>query len=107
MKYQLVFQFNTAAIATIEAFDQFVALEEELISALDGRKDAIVDGHDFGMDEFNIFIHTNDPESLFIVVGDFISASHPEQAFSAGYRDFEDDDYTPLWPSSSTSFKVS
>lgn len=49
MKYQLVLQF---AAASMEDFDRLVALEDRLTGELDNR--ATVDGHDFGLGEFNI-----------------------------------------------------
>jgi len=55
MKCQLVLQFTAASM---EDFDRLV-LEDSLIQELEGL--ATVDGHDFGMGEFNIFILTDDP----------------------------------------------
>jgi hypothetical protein len=66
----------------------------------------MLDGHDFGRGEFNIFIHTDDPEGLFESVRITIANAYPELAFSAGYRKFEDDQYTVLWPPNSTTFSV-
>jgi hypothetical protein len=60
MKYQLVLQF---AAAVTEDFDRLVTLEDRLIAELDDL--ATVDGHDFGLGEFNIFILTDDPVESF------------------------------------------
>ena len=60
MKYQLVLHF---AAASKEDFDRLVALEDTLIGELDDL--ATVDGHDFGLGEFNIFILTDDPAESF------------------------------------------
>jgi hypothetical protein len=51
MKYQLVLQF---AAASMEDFDRLAALEEKLIGELEDL--ATVDGHDFGLGAFNIFL---------------------------------------------------
>lgn len=59
MTYQLVFQFTAD---TPDDFDHLVALEEKLIEGLNGT--AVVDGHDFGLSEFNIFILTDSPQWL-------------------------------------------
>ena len=60
MKYQLVLQF---AASSTEDFDRLVALEDRMIGELDDL--ATVDGHDFGLGEFNIFILTDDPAESF------------------------------------------
>ena len=60
MKYQLVLQF---AAASMEDFDRLVALEDKLIGELEDL--ATVDGHDFGLGTFNIFILTDDPAESF------------------------------------------
>ena len=60
MKYQLVLQF---AVDSMEDFDRLVALEDGLIEELDEA--AVVDGHDFGSGQFNIFILTDGPMPVF------------------------------------------
>ena len=59
MKYQLVLQF---AADSTEDFDRLIELEDRLIEELDV---ATVDGHDFGSGEFNIFVLTDDPVTVF------------------------------------------
>jgi hypothetical protein len=56
MRYQLVLQF---AADSLVDFDRLVALEDRLIEEL-GQL-AMVDGHDFGLGQFNIFVLTDDP----------------------------------------------
>ncbi|MEO6816128.1 MAG: ABC transporter [Edaphobacter sp.] len=101
MTHQLVFQFEAS---TEQDFRSLVELSEAVREALPDS--AILDGHDFGLGEFNIFIHTSDPESLFEPVCNTIAKVQPELAFSAGYRNFEEDRYTALWPPNSTTFSV-
>jgi hypothetical protein len=58
------------------------------------------------MGEFNIFIHTSDPQAAFVTFGNLIRASRPDLPFAAGYRAFDEDGYTPLWPQASNRFSV-
>ena len=60
MKYQLVLQFP---ISEDFDFDAIIELETELTFELGSEH--IVDGHDFGADEMNIFVLTNSPELAF------------------------------------------
>lgn len=56
MKRQLVLEF---AADSLPDFDRLIALETTLIEKLGNI--AIVDGHDFQMRRFNIFLLTNNP----------------------------------------------
>lgn len=100
--HQLVFQFDAK---TLEDFDQLSALEIALERGL--PKGAHLDGHDSGLGEFNIFIHTNDPVAIFEPIRAIISLKSPGISFRAAYRNFKEDAYTVLWPPSLTKFAVS
>jgi len=102
-KFQLVFQFPAK---TLEDFDRLTALEEAIYVELKGSKETKLDGHDCGRGEYNIFLHTNNPQADFAKFADLIGQFSPDLAFSAGYRSFEDDKYTALWPASFTTFSV-
>ena len=99
-RFQLVFQFSEPS--NLAEFDALIDLETALIAATG----MFVDGHDSGMGEFNIFIHTNNPRQTLEQAGGLIQTLRPGLSFAAGYRDFADDDYTPLWPLSLQSFVV-
>jgi hypothetical protein len=103
MKYQLVIQF---VAKNIEALDDLILLEEKLITKLAHREESFVDGHDFGMGELNIFIHTNEPLTLLEEAAEVIEGTHPGIPFAAGYRSFDDDTYVVLWPPGLESFRV-
>jgi len=101
-KYQLVLQFPFSGLSD---YDAMIVLEEALIAEL-GKK-VLVDGHDAGSGEMNIVIHTNDPGHIF----EKILSSHASDPLfprmKAGYRDFESDSFTRLWPKKSkTRFTV-
>ncbi len=91
MKYQLVLQFQAS---DLEDFGRLSEIEDRLIENL--GEDHLVDGHDFGSGEMNIFIHTNDPKSAFEKARKCLSP-HQEE-FVAAYRELKGEQYTVLWP---------
>ena len=101
MKYQLVLQFPAAST---EDFDRLVTLEDRLIAELDDL--ATVDGHDFGLGEFNIFILTNDPVESFDKAQRVVADQGIPNAMRSAYRLLNGEDYQILWPSSLKEFKV-
>jgi hypothetical protein len=102
MKYQLVLQFRASGI---EDFDAFVGLEELLIEKLPLGSE--VDGHDFGANEFNIFILTDHPKESFAAFETLIQQKNPRhQIKAAAYRELDNDDYLILWPPGLREFKV-
>jgi hypothetical protein len=54
MKYQLVLQFQAESV---QQFDELAVLEDLLVENLPSH--SVVDGHDFGSGELNIFILTD------------------------------------------------
>jgi hypothetical protein len=101
MKYQLVLQFQALSV---NDFDLLVALEETLRGVLEGLAD--VDGHDFGSGEFNIFVHTNEPEGIFGRIREVVNRLQSEHQMRAAYRDFDEQEYTILWPPDLKEFKI-
>ena len=92
MKYLLVLQFPGEQI---EDFDELLALELDLGLSLRGEH--VVDGHDFGSGEMNIFIHTDNPEEALRcakVPLNKLTTKH----YIAAFRDIEGKDYTVLFP---------
>ena len=72
--------------STLAGYDALIAIEDKLIKRLPAG--SALDGHDSGMDEFNIFIHNSDPQGFFKPVCDVIACCVPDIAFSAGFRSF-------------------
>lgn len=101
MKYQLVLQF---AATSMEDFDRLVALEDSLIEELGNI--ALVDGHDFGAGEFNIFILTDVPTESFEKAQRVATNQKIPNAMRSAYRQVDGEEYTILWPSSLNEFKV-
>jgi hypothetical protein len=101
MKYQLVLQFRAAST---EDFDDLVALEELLIEKLPLESE--VDGHDFGVDEFNIFVLTDHPKETFHASETLIQQRHPRQQLKAAYRELDKNEFVILWPPNLREFRV-
>src|ERR1700722_3537066 len=101
MKYQLVLQFAADSIAD---FDRLVALEDRLVEELDDL--TTVDGHDFGSGEFNIFILTDDPATVFGKAHEIVMNQGVPNVMRSAYREMDREDYVILWPSSLTEFSV-
>ena len=93
--YQLVFQFRCASL---EDYDTLVALEQQFISAI--RDHAIVDGHDSGCNEFNIFVHTDTPAASFTQLRPMLAAANLLPAVRVAYREFGSDLFSIVWPES-------
>lgn len=78
-----------------------MVLEESLIAALKDR--ALVDGHDFGAGEMNIFVYTDHPHTSFQIAQGLFG----DVEFAAAYRLFEEEDFVILWPANLESFSIS
>jgi len=96
MKYQLVLQFPTKWPWT---FNSLVRLEDQLIKLLGDS--ALIDGHDCGSGEMNIFIHTDDPFLTFQAITPHLTKKRWLPSVTAAYRLLSGDDYTVVWPKNS------
>jgi hypothetical protein len=101
MKYQLVLQFPAKSR---EDFDRFVAIEDSLIEELGDL--ATVDGHDFGMGKFNIFVFTDEPNAAFGKARRIAESQGVAKVMRSAYRELEGEVYVILWPPSGTEFSV-
>ncbi|MCU1320815.1 MAG: transporter related protein [Acidobacteriaceae bacterium] len=101
MKYQLVLQFHAT---TTDDFDELVALEDSLIENMEGPSE--VDGHDFGADEFNLFILTDHPKEVFAAAEKLIQRQRPRQKLKAAYREIGEESFVILWPPNLKQFRI-
>ena len=102
MKFQLVLQF---ANVTDDDFDDLVDLEDKIESQLQDEHD--VDGHDFGNDEFNIFILTDYPREASLEIRNILSKFYSSQ-FVIAFRALSEEKYNVVWPENYFGhFKVS
>ena len=97
MDYQLVLQFRGDDCLD---FDAMVSLEDEIQQIVEPI--AEVDGHDVGSGETNIFILTADPVATFERAAPLLSNASLLDKVRVAYRELRFDDFTVLWPTSST-----
>ena len=96
-KYQLVLQWPFADPSDL---DHLFYYERTLDWRL-SRRLAVVDGHDFGSGEMNIFIYTDNPTKAFEECRALIRSARIAERLAAAYRDREGDEYVRLWPAGS------
>ncbi len=101
MEYQLVAQFQFHASTNI---DQYIRLEDAIVANVGSS--AIVDGHDIGSGEFNIFILTNKPDMTFGTVKVVAESMGVEQRMRIAYRHAEEEQFTVLWPADLDRFEI-
>lgn len=99
--YQLVIQ-STIRGEERACLDQLAEVERLLEKAL--TPPALLDGHDIGSGESNVFIDTPTPEDTFEEIRTLVARGF--DGFRAAYRDYDDDHYTILWPSNLREFYV-
>ena len=98
MPFQLVLQFVGHACPVL---DDLIALEDELRDHMSSN--AVVDGHDFGSDEANIFIVTSDPAVTFSAIIPILRQRGRLKGLRVAYRPEASDDYVNLWPEGSAA----
>ena len=93
-KYQLVLQFSHGGL---DDYDALIALEDVLIAKLGSD---LVDGHDCGSGEMNIFILTDFPDAALAKCLSILNEIQASE-MKAAYRLLRGDDFTVLWPKNS------
>jgi hypothetical protein len=100
-KGQLVFEWPASA----EAYCRLLlAIEETTWQGLGAI--GLVDGHDIGAGEMNVLIHNDDPKGTLEKIMPLIQGEYDLRELMVGYRNFEDGDYTPVFPPGLTVFRV-
>ncbi len=97
---QLVFQWPASSEAH---YRLLLAIEETIRQGLGPI--GLVDGHDIGAGEMNVFIHTDDRKGAFEKTMSLIQGKYDLKEFMVGYRKL-DDDYTPFFPPGLSVFRV-
>jgi len=93
MEYMLVLQLLGSSKNDYDELLELEAAVREII----GSK-GVVDGHDIGSGERNIFLFTEDPRAAFEVIKPVFSSRGIVANLKAGYREVGEDDYRPLFP---------
>jgi hypothetical protein len=66
----------------------------------------MVDGHDAGMGEMNIFLLTDDPRACFDEVRAILEGHNAWATVRAGYREISKSEFVILFPKNLTKFEV-
>ena len=103
MKYILVLQWPGNSEAD---FDALITMEDQLESDLE-EAHGFVDGHDFGVGEMNIFVHTNRPLEAFQDAVTSLSLDPRWASVRAAYRPIDGDHFVAVWPKTLEEFTVS
>jgi hypothetical protein len=85
-------------------YDEMVSIEDLLIERLSKR--CKVDGHDFGSNETNIFVHASDPHGAFEEIRTILSGHRLWPDTRIAYRPINEDEYTIIWPEGATTFNI-
>lgn len=102
MKYRLVLQLPSSSDAD---YDRLLSLEQTIENGLGAI--GIVDGHDIGSGEMNIFIHTDEPMLAFEKAMHLLGPRDDLRGLKAAYRDFDEGEYTAIYPRGLGRFSVS
>jgi hypothetical protein len=93
VQFILVLQWPASSEADYEAL---IAMESQLESALANH--GVVDGHDFGSGEMNIFVETDNPDGAFAEAGAALRDNPRWADLRAAYREATGESYEVLWP---------
>ena len=91
--HQLVLQF---AGDSLDDFDELVALEDRLIECLGDV--ALVDGHDIGSGERNIFILCSDLNGVFALLEPVLAQARVLDTVVVASRPIDREEYAVIWP---------
>jgi len=101
MKFQVVLQWPAWSV---NDFNRMIEIENLLIEKLSEQCE--VDGHDFGAEETNIFVYTDDPLRAFEEIRAILSGHRLWPHARSAYRRVDGTEYTVLWPKGATNFNV-
>lgn len=101
LKYQLVLQLPASSI---KDYDAMIELEEAILRHLGNI--GIVDGHDGGASEMNIFILTDNPDLGFERVKQVIGTKDFMPQLKVAYREIGKDEFTILHPEGLSHFAI-
>lgn len=101
MKYQLVLQIPASSM---KDYDEMVEFEEAIMESLGNL--GVVDGHDAGSGEMNIFILTDYPTRAFERIKELLGTRDFLADLKAAFRVVGKDEFTILQPADLTSFAI-
>jgi hypothetical protein len=86
-------------------YDEMIEVEDQLIERLTKRSK--VDGHDFGSNETNIFVHISDPRRAFEEIRTILAGHRLWSDSRIACRQIDGNEYTVIWPEGGTRFNIS
>ena len=95
MDHQLIVRFPVSAVSDHPAM---VRLEAALAGILDDTEE--LDGHDFGLDEADLFLLTADPVRTFERIKPVLVRAGLLDTLTAAHGATDAEEYTVLWPES-------
>jgi hypothetical protein len=101
MQYQVVLQLPASSI---KDYDEMVELEEAIRGSLETL--GIVDGHDAGSGEMNIFILTNHPMPAFERIKQILGTRDFMPDLKVAFRVVGKDEFTILYSADLTYFAI-
>jgi hypothetical protein len=90
--------------SSLGEYDLLISLEEAIRESIGDY--ATVDGHDIGSGEMNIFLFTGNPKLAFEQIKRIPSVAVHILEMKVGYREINEDEYTPLYPEGLQKFEV-
>lgn len=93
MKYQVVLKFSASVI---EDYDRLVLLEDSIAEVLEDV--GIVDGHDAGSGEMNIFVLADNPKAVFNRIEPHFKTRGLLSSLEVAFRKLDGEDFTVLFP---------
>ena len=101
MKYLLVVQIKNA----VARHPRWISVIEEIVEETLSPHH-LVDGHDIGSGEANLFIKTASPQQAFSKIRDAMEGHPLWPKVRIAYRDINGSAYTVLWPKDLHTFSV-
>ena len=101
MKYQLVLQLPASSL---KDYDEMIEFEATIIKHLGGV--GVVDAHDMGSGETNIFILTDEPKLSFERIEAFLGTKDFMVNLKAAFREIGVNNFTILHPPNLKHFTV-
>jgi hypothetical protein len=89
---------------SIKDYDSLLELENSITGGLGTLGE--VDGHDMGVGEMNIFIHSDHPKLAFEKIKALLGTKDFLPDLKAAYRDIGKDNFTIIYPADLTHFTI-
>jgi hypothetical protein len=100
-KQELVLQLPANSV---KDYDTLIELENVIAAGLENLGE--IDGHDSGVGEMNIFVHTNNPKLAFERIRSLIGTKDFMPNLKVAFRDVGKDNFTIIFPADLEHFSI-